>query len=68
LKKTVLALIPTSSAPDSKLLRDTLHNQIYTKIFFNWDIWISSDASVQRQLLSDLTMQATENSIIDFRK
>ena len=48
-------------------MRDSLQVQIYQRIFFNWDVWIHADANVQRQLLSDLTMQATENAVIDFR-
>lgn len=51
----------------ARTVRDTLQIQLYQRMFFNWDIWIHADANVQRQLLSDLTMQATENAVIDFR-
>lgn len=53
---------------NARTVRDALQVQIYQRLFFNWDIWIHADANVQRQLLSDLTMQATENAVIDFRK
>ena len=64
--------MPRSRAVDAELNRverPQLLASLYTSIFFNWNIWCRAPAPVQRELLSDLAMQAAERAgFVDFRR
>lgn len=67
-KKLAQVLVNTGPSEAGKAERVKLLTELYTLVFFNWRIWINAEASVQRELLSDLTMQSAERPVIDFRR